>query len=163
MQKFIYLIFLLLSVIYTRSEAQVFQYIGIADGLSSRRVLSIQQGEYDYIFLMQLFDQPVDGKLRPFQPARLKILSQHTVRHIYGQHHLDSRMGHLLQFGAELWPSQPHYDECERRREEQEFGPDPLRRKLGHQRFKGFEITETLHRPPPHPNRQQIDTDQNRQ
>lgn len=37
MQKFIYLICLLLSVIYTRSEAQIFQYIGIADGLSSRR------------------------------------------------------------------------------------------------------------------------------
>lgn len=52
MQKFIYLICLLLSVIYTRSEAQIFQYIGIADGLSSRRVLSIQQGEYDYIWIL---------------------------------------------------------------------------------------------------------------
>ncbi len=52
MQKFIYLICLLLSVIYTRSEAQIFQYIGIADGLSSRRVLSIQQGEHDYIWIL---------------------------------------------------------------------------------------------------------------
>lgn len=52
MQKFSYLICLLLSVIYIRSEAQIFQYIGIADGLSSRRVLSIQQGEHDYIWIL---------------------------------------------------------------------------------------------------------------
>ena len=54
MQKIVYLICLFLSVIYTRSEAQIFQYIGTADGLSSRRVLSIQQGEHDYIKMVQL-------------------------------------------------------------------------------------------------------------
>ena len=52
MQKIVYLICLFLSVIYTRSEAQIFQYIGTADGLSSRRVLSIQQGEHDYIWIL---------------------------------------------------------------------------------------------------------------
>ena len=54
MQKIVYLICLFLSVIYTRSEAQIFQYIGTADGLSSRRVLSIQQGEQDYIWMLNL-------------------------------------------------------------------------------------------------------------
>ena len=52
MHKYLYIICLLLSVTFTQMKAQIFQYIGIEDGLSSRRVLSLQQGEHDYIWIL---------------------------------------------------------------------------------------------------------------
>lgn len=52
MQKFLYIVCLLLSVTFTQINAQIFQYIGIEDGLSSRRVLSLVQGEHDYIWIL---------------------------------------------------------------------------------------------------------------
>lgn len=52
MHKYLYIICLLLSVAFTQMKAQIFQYIGIEDGLSSRRVLSLQQGEHDYIWIL---------------------------------------------------------------------------------------------------------------
>lgn len=52
MHKFLYILCLLLSVISLQTRAQIFQYIGINDGLSSRRVLSLQQGEHDYIWIL---------------------------------------------------------------------------------------------------------------
>lgn len=52
MHKYLYIICLLLSITFTRMNAQIFQYIGMEDGLSSRRVLSIQQGEHDYIWIL---------------------------------------------------------------------------------------------------------------
>lgn len=52
MHKFLYILCLLLSVVFTQTEAQIFQYIGIDDGLSSRRVLSLQQSEHDYIWIL---------------------------------------------------------------------------------------------------------------
>lgn len=52
MHKYLYIICLLPSVTFTQMKAQIFQYIGIEDGLSSRRVLSLQQGEHDYIWIL---------------------------------------------------------------------------------------------------------------
>lgn len=52
MHKYVYIICLLLSVTFAQMNAQIFQYIGIEDGLSSRRVLSLQQGEHDYIWIL---------------------------------------------------------------------------------------------------------------
>lgn len=52
MHKYLYVICLLLSVTFTQVKAQIFQYIGMEDGLSSRRVLSLQQGEHDYIWIL---------------------------------------------------------------------------------------------------------------
>lgn len=51
MQRILFIFFLLVSSIYPIG-AQVFRYIGIEDGLSSRRVISIQQGVQDYIWIL---------------------------------------------------------------------------------------------------------------
>lgn len=52
MHKYLYTLCLILAVTFTPLEAQIFQYIGIDDGLSSRRVLSLQQGNHDYIWIL---------------------------------------------------------------------------------------------------------------
>lgn len=52
MHKYLYTLCLILAVTFTPLEAQIFQYIGIDDGLSSRRVLSLQQSNHDYIWIL---------------------------------------------------------------------------------------------------------------
>ena len=51
MQRIFLFFFLLITSLYSL-DAQVFRYIGIEDGLSSRRVISIQQGVQDFIWIL---------------------------------------------------------------------------------------------------------------
>lgn len=48
----IFSIYCLLFLCILNASAQVFKYIGMEDGLSSRRVLSIQQGAQDYMWIL---------------------------------------------------------------------------------------------------------------
>ena len=48
----IFILFLLLISFLSQTEAQIFRYIGMEDGLSSRRVISIEQGVQDYIWIL---------------------------------------------------------------------------------------------------------------
>lgn len=51
MPRILFIFFLLVNL-FTAIHAQVFRYIGIEDGLSSRRVISIEQGVQDYIWIL---------------------------------------------------------------------------------------------------------------
>ena len=51
MQRILIIFFLLVSFL-SQSLAQTFRYIGLNDGLSSRRVISIEQGFQDYIWIL---------------------------------------------------------------------------------------------------------------
>ena len=50
--KRIFILLLLLVNFLSQTEAQIFRYIGMEDGLSSRRVISIEQGVQDYIWIL---------------------------------------------------------------------------------------------------------------
>ena len=51
MYRFVFILFIALSSIL-QSFGQTFKYIGMEDGLSSQRVLSISQGAQDYIWIL---------------------------------------------------------------------------------------------------------------
>ena len=51
MQRILIIFFLLVNFL-TQPFAQTFRYIGLGDGLSSRRVISIEQGFQDYIWIL---------------------------------------------------------------------------------------------------------------
>ncbi len=92
MQRILILFFLVVTSL--SANAQVFRYIGIEDGLSSRRVLSIEQGVQDYIWILTHkgvdrydgkyfihYNLNIDGKSAHFYPDinHITVDSENTL------------------------------------------------------------------------------------